>query len=92
MAMRDSKVINKYYVYGCTSLLEDIQEIMEKAAFAENSGLTSNQWLNSEGLEHITEHLDSDISWGAAIKAVLTVRTEELTRIRSEKLTNDFPF
>ena len=90
--MDKKKISQRYYVYGCEQLLEDIKEIMESAAYAENSGKTSNEWLNYHDLESITKDLTSDLSWGAAIKVLLISRTRQLDRIRDERLTDDFPF
>ena len=90
--MADLEIIPKYYVYGCDQLLTDIKEIMESAARAEESGLTSNEWLDYQGLESMTKNLKNNISWGGAIKILLINRTHELQRIRDEQLIDDFPY
>ena len=81
---------NKYYVYGCSELLQNLEELIDGAAQFEEDGKSVEEWLIHEGLENIND-IRRQISWGLAINMIIARRVKELLRIREESM-RDWPF
>ena len=81
---------DKYYVYGCAELLENLRELIDEAAKFEEEGKSAQEWLNHEGFEH-AEKFKRHLSWGVAINIIILRHTKQLLRIREDSIS-DWPF
>ena len=87
--MIKNKNHNKYFVYGCDELLNELLSIVDSAASAELRDCHAAEWLFEEYDIPIT----SMVTWGDAIRYILMQR---LRRIKGSKKTkkelNEPPF
>ena len=81
---------DRYYVYGCEVLLENLRDLIEVAAKFENDGKSAEEWLTYEGFKH-ADKFKRRLSWGEAINIIILRHTKQLLRIREDSIS-DWPF
>ena len=84
-----NKSQNKYFVYGCDELLDELMTITESAAEAELNDYHAAEWL----LEEFDIPMSSLITWGDAIRYILKLRLHKIEGPKiMHKTQNDPPF
>ena len=86
-----NKVKPKFYVYGCKQLLHDLEELIDSAGEYEDSGRSTDDWLEDLGLGFDNKPRAVQLSWGIAINVALRHNIHKLKSIRDESI-EDCPF
>ena len=66
---------NRYYIYGCKTLLSDLRDIVDSAAQFEEEGKTPDDWIKHNNVPHQSRRV---ITWGYAINKVIEYCTEQV--------------
>ena len=89
--MKLNKIKPRFYIYGCDQFLHDLEELVHSAGDYQESGRTTDDWLDDLGLGFDSKPESVRLSWGSAINIAIKHTTRRLVSIRDES-NDDFPF